>query len=249
MGIVFVLILWAIVGGALAAAGALAAGCLVAFLTRGALQGRKTLIIAAILFPFLCFAWAGAVFVFQAVVNETILHRDAGLGDSWRCPLPNGYALLMIDTTDQGWVYNPKTQPGDGVGEQEDAIASVRLVQVAGPYILGGSDSHGFDRPENQSSAVDSYFLLDTRTGKRTGYPSYEALRDKARELGFPLNLAPINAVYSQYRFTWFEVIVGLVLCVPLLVGAVLLVRWIVRVRRTRRRDAKSAESAIRASR
>ncbi len=45
--------------------------------------------------------------MFQEVINETVHHRDAGLGDTWRCPLPNGYALMMIDVTDQGWVPTP----------------------------------------------------------------------------------------------------------------------------------------------
>lgn len=68
------------------------------------------------------------VFGFQAIVNEIVLHRDPGLGDTWHCPLPNGYALLMIDVMDHGWVYNPKTQPGDSVTEREDSVAGVRKV-------------------------------------------------------------------------------------------------------------------------
>lgn len=149
------------------------------------------------------------------------------------CPLPNGYALLMIDTTDQGWVYNPKTQP-DGVGEQADAVAGVRVVQVAGPYILGGSDTRPFDQSESGSDQVNSYFLLDTQIGQHTNYPSYEGLRGRARELGIVLHLEPIDTVYGRYRFTWFDDFVGLLAFLPPLVGAVFLIRWIIRVRKTR---------------
>lgn len=233
MGIGFVLLIWAVVGVVLAGTGALVLGCAAAYLTRGAEHGRKKLILATSLFPFFCLGWAASVFVFQAVINEIVFHRDAGLGDTWRCPLPNGYALLMIDSTDQGWVYNPKTQPG-GVGEQEDAIAGVRVLQVAGRYILGGSDSLSFDRLDNNTEQVDSYFLLDTQFGKHTSFPSYEALRVKAQELGIALSLERIGVVYSRYRFTWFEIVVGLLLCLPPLVGAMLLVRWIIRMRKTR---------------
>jgi hypothetical protein len=233
MGIGFVLLIGAIVGAAIAANAALVSGLTTAYLTRGAQRSRKGLILAASLFPLVCFGWASAVFAFQAVINETVFHRDAGLGDTWRCPLPNGYALLMIDTTDQGFVYNPKTQSGGALGEQGDAIAGVRVLQVSGRYILGGSDSRSFERSDN-ADQVDSYFLLDTQFGKHANFSSYEALRTKAQELGIVLHLESIEAVYGQYRATGFEVFVGLLLCLPPLAGVALLVSWIIRVQKTR---------------
>jgi hypothetical protein len=234
MGIGFVLLIWALFGAVFAANAALVFGFTAAYLTRGAQHSRKGLILAASLLPLVCFGWVAAVFAFHAVINETVLHRDAGLGDSWECPLPNGYALLMIDTTNQGFVYNPKTQPGGGVGEQDDAIAGVRVLQVSGRNILGGSDSRSFERSDNDTKHIDSYFLLDTQLGKHTNFPSYDGLRGKAQELGIVLNLESIEAVYGRYRFTWFEVFVALLLCLPPLAGVVLLVRWIIRVRKTR---------------
>src|SRR5579872_2218365 len=137
MGIGFVLLLWAVAGTILAGLGAVILGGATAFFTRRVNKGRRRAVSAAILFPFACLAWAGAVFVVQAIVNESVLHRDPGLGDTWHCPLPNGYMITMIDVTDQGWVYSPKTQGPDGaLAEQEDAIAGVRMLQVAGRYIL-----------------------------------------------------------------------------------------------------------------
>src|SRR5271157_3925020 len=142
MGIGVVLLAWAVVGIVLACVGALVMGASATFLTRKAAQDRSLTLLAAIVFPFACLGWAGAIFAFQAVVNSA-MHRDPGLGDAWQCPLPNGYAILMIDETDHGWVYNPKTQSGGGVAEEDDAVACVRIVQVAGRYILGGVDSRG----------------------------------------------------------------------------------------------------------
>ena len=124
MGIGIVLLVWAVVGTILASVGALVFGGVTDLLTSGAREGCRKTIFAACAFPFVCLGWAGLVFLFQAAVNGFLLQRDAGLGDWWQCPLPNGYAIAMIDVTDQGWVYNPKTQPDD-IHDQEDAVAGV----------------------------------------------------------------------------------------------------------------------------
>ena len=56
----------------------------------------------------------------------------------------------------------------------------------------------------------------------------------RGEELEIALNLQPIANVYGKYRFTWFEVFAGLLTCLPPLAGAVLLVGWVIRVRRAR---------------
>jgi hypothetical protein len=233
MGVGFVLLFWAVVGTVVAAIGAATLGCATALLTQGITNGRRKVIIAASLFPIVCLGWGGAVFVFQAAVNEGLLYRDLGIGDTWHAPLPNGYQIMMIDVTDQGWVYNPKTQP-DGVGEREDAVGGVRSVQVAGRYILGATDSKGFEHLGKDTNQVDAYFLLDSQLGKQTQFQNYDALRHRALELGIEPNLQPIDAVYSKFRFSWFDVLAGLLFCLPPVIGALLLFRWIVRLRRTR---------------
>lgn len=232
MGLAFVLIFWAIVGSILAVIGAGVYGGAAAFFTRGVKEGRRKVIVAAALLPFLCLGWGACVFVFQAVVNETLLHRDLGIGDTWHSPLPNGYQIMMIDVTDQGWVYNPKTQPEGTVGEGDDAIGGVRTIQVAGRYILGGTDSKAFDNLGQETKPIDGYFLLDTQAGKHTTFTSFEALRGKAAELNITPNLQPIYSVYSKYRFGWFDVFVGLLLCLPPIAGTVLLILWILHLRR-----------------
>jgi hypothetical protein len=231
MGIGFVLLIWAVVGAILASIGAVVLGGTAALLTRGVAQGRKRVILATSVFPFLSLGWAGIVFLSQAAVNELVFHRDPGLGDTWQCPLPDGYALLMIDETEQGWVFNPKTQGWDGVAEGEDSISGVRVLQLSGPYILGGRDSHAYQFA-SKDDYIESYFVLDTKAGRHESIPTYEALRCKAQQLGINLNLERINVVYSRYRYTWFEAFVGLLVCGPPLLAAWLLMRWIARLRK-----------------
>jgi len=233
MGIGFVLLLWAIVGSILAGIGAAVFSGAASFFTRGVKEGRRRLITVAGIFPFLCLGWGASVFIFQAVVNEGLFNRDSGIGDSWHAALPNGYQILMIDVTDQGMVYNPKTQPGSGVGERNDAIAGVRTIQVAGQYVLGGADSKSFDHFGQETNAVDGYFLLDTQAGKHVTFTTFEALRSKASELNITVDLQPIYSVYSKYRFSWFDVFAGLLFVVPPLAGMVLLIVWIIRLRRS----------------
>ncbi len=233
MGIGIVLLIWALVGAIVAGVGAIVLGGATALLTRGVKHGRWKVILATSAFPFLCLAWAGIVFFSQAVVNESVFHRDAGLGDTWKCPLPNGYALLMIDETEQGWVYNPKTQPWGGVGEQDDSLSGVRVLQLSGPYIFGGLDSHAYQFA-SKDDYIESYFLLDTKTGKHENFPTYQALQGKAQQLGITLNLERISVVYSRYRYTWFESLLAFVFCAPPLLFGWLLVKWIIRLRKSR---------------
>jgi hypothetical protein len=234
MGLGCVLILWAIAGLIISGIFSAVFSGAAAVFTRGIQTGRSKVIIAAFFFPFLCLGWAACVFVFQAVVNENLLGRDSGMGDTWHCPLPNGYQILMIDVTDQGWVYNPKTQPGSGVGERDDAIGGIRAMQVAGRYVLGSTTSSSFDPANLGKDKVDGYFLLDTAAGKHDAFSSLAALRTRANELNITTDLQPIYGVYSRYRFSWFEVVSGMLFCIPPLSGTVVLIAWIRRVRRHR---------------
>ena len=229
-----VLLAAAVVGTVIASIGGTALGGATAWFTKSVQRGRRTAILVAIAFPFACLAWGGLVFAFQAVVNGMALHRDAGLGDAFECPLPNGYALLMIDVTDSGWVYNPKTQRSNGVSEQEDAPYGVRLVQVAGKYVLGGLDSKADDEAPHDATRVDSYFIIDATTGKRTNFSTYNELGESASRLGIGLRLEPIVSVYRRYRFTWFDGFAALLFCVPPFLSGALLLFWILRLRKTR---------------
>lgn len=233
MGIGFVLFFWSVIGVLLAIVGTIILRAAAAFLTRKATRDRRKAILAVSLFPWLCLGWGGAVFVVHSTVNEMVLHRDPGLGDSWQCPLPNGYALLMVDVPDEGFVYNPKTQPaGGGVGEQEDAIAGVRVLQLAGQYVVGGTDSKSLSHLGTSDGRVDSYFLLDTVTGRHTRFSLLDDLRRASLPLGIQLHLEAIGSVYSRYRFTWFDVLAGALLCGFPLLGMVFLALWIMKLRK-----------------
>ncbi len=206
------------------------------FLTAGVKNGRRKVVITASLLPVVCVVWGASVLWVEGSINQNWLNRDAGYGDMWACPLPNGYALMMIDDPDVGVLYNTKTQTlksgvawGTGF---DDTIGGVRTLQVEGPYIFGGANSHLYD-PSDRNQ-VDSYFLLDARTGKYASFSTYDALRDAAQQLGFGLKLQGISGIYSKYNFTWFEGFMDLMLCVPPLLALCLVVRSIIRLRRMR---------------
>jgi hypothetical protein len=120
----------------------------------------------------------------------------------------------------------------DVLANKKTQVAGVGTVQVAERYIFGAADSHlsDFGKP----TQVDSWFVLDTNTGKRKNFKNSEDLTRAASQLGVQLNLEDIEAVYSRYRFTWFEVLVGLLLFIPLAAYFVMPARWILRLRKAR---------------
>ena len=236
MGIGMVLIFWGVVGLFAAFLGAAVLRRLVRHIARGGDQDSGRLLRAATIFPFACLAWAGAVFVLYAVVNESVFNRDPGIGDSWTCPLPNGYAIEMVDVTDRGWLYNPKTQDPSGLRtpQWQNAVDDVCVLQVAGRYILGGRNCRDYvPDPPPDRVLVLSYFLIDTTTRERTDFPTYGALRSAAARMKIEPHLDRIDVVYSRYRFTWFDLATALgTLGVPL-VFAGLLLRWMIRLGRS----------------
>jgi hypothetical protein len=215
-------------------------------LTSGVKNGRRKLVITACLLPIACVGWALSVLWVEGTVNQNFLNRDAGYGDMWACPLPNGYAIEMIDDPDVGVLYNTRTQTlrtgvASGTGF-DDTIGGVRTLQVAGPYIFGGVDSHLYE--PSDKNQVDSYFLLDARTGTHSSFSTGDGLREAARQLGFELKLEGIGSVYSKYYFTWLDVLMDLILVVPPLAALGLLVRWIIRLRSVRSPEV-AAESQV----
>lgn len=233
MGLAFVLVAYAIVLTMVAAVGAAVMGAVAFFVIPRPGLRRKIAMGVAMLFPFGCVAYAGAWFVGYALINIGIFHRDPGLGDSWQTPLPNGYELLMIDVTGQGIVYNPKTQPDNsGVVSEPDDEFGVRQLQVAGSLIFGTRDSHYFQHLGEGSTAVDRWFELNTKTGSRVEYSSLAALRASADAQGVRLKLRDFYAVYSEYRFTWFDDLAAAVLVGFPLVGFGPLAWWIWGIRK-----------------
>jgi hypothetical protein len=199
MGIGIVLLFWGVVGLVGATIGSVVLPGIVSGFTNRPAEDCRRLIRTTRLFPFACLGWAAGVFVFYAAVEGIVFHQDPGIGDGWTCRLPNGYAIEMIDVTDQGFLYDPKTQDINS-GE---ALSGVRVLQLAGQYILGGIDRESIDHIGYRQGPIDSYFLLDTRTRQRTDFPTYDALRDTASKLSIPLRLERIDVLYWRYRVTW----------------------------------------------
>lgn len=232
MGLFVVLIFWAVAGLVLASLSAGALAGIAAFMTRGVRRSGRKLILASALLPFGCLVWAGVVFVFQAVINEELMHRDVGLGDGWYAPLPNGYEVCFIDVTDQGSIGRvARSELGC---TNSPPISGARSLQVAGPYLLGAADGNWFQHLGHQTSVVDQYFILDTRDGKKSVFTGLDQLRTDAAKLGISVHLEPIYSVYSRYRFTWFDILAGCLLVLPPLGALAMLVYWVIRLRRTR---------------
>jgi hypothetical protein len=247
MGIVVVLIFYAVAITIAASVGSALFSSLAYFLTKRSGARRKRAIIACALFPFTCALFAGTWFVVYATVNYEVFDRDPGLGDGWQTPLPNGYALSMIDTTDQGTVYNPKTQSGNGsISSGDDAVFGARQLQVAGPHIFGARDTGYFGRLGKDSKFVDSYFELDTSLNKVTEFRSVDDLRKHASAEGVTLNLRAFESVFGDYRTTWFDYLAGFIFIAVPLVGFVLLSRWIWRIRVEGQQAALRQNPAIR---
>ena len=233
MGILFVLVFYAIAFSFVAAIGALVMGGIAHFITRRSISGHKRAIMVSALFPFVCVAFAGVWFVGYAVINYSVFQRDPGLGDGWQTPLPNGYALMMIDVTDEGTVYNPKTLPvSDVVIGQAVTESGVRKLQVSGTHIFGARDSNYSDHIGQDSIAVDTYFDLDTAKGAITEFKSIEDLRQRASNEGVQINLRNFYDVYREYRFTWFDYCALATLLIVPALGFLFLARWVWRVRK-----------------
>lgn len=199
--------------------------------TRGAKRGRSKALTASAVLPFACLLWAGMVFAFQGFISESVLHRDPGIGKTWHLELPNGYTLLMVGTTDHGWVYS-QARPDEDPAQRHDTIAGVRSLQVAGRYVLGGANGKTADH--EGSNQVDSFFLLDTEAGKHMTFTRYEALSFQARQLGIEPNLEPISIAYSRLRFSWFDVLTALLLLLPPCAAIFYFGKWIVKIRASR---------------
>jgi hypothetical protein len=230
MGIGFVLIAWAVIGLIGAVIGSVILPLVVSHFIRGRTTDARRLLLTARWFPFACLVWAGCVFICYAVVNDTVFHRDPGIGDSWFCPLPNGYTIAMIDVTDRGYLYKSRVQDINS----GSAVKEVCKLQVTGDSMLGQVYSAASVSYDPESCDVSpSYFLLDTRTGERTDFPTYDALRRAAVPINIQVRLDLIDTVFTRYRYTWFDFACAAAMFGAPLLCAWFLFRWLMRVRQT----------------
>ena len=238
MGIGLALVSWCAKGIALATLIAVFAGALTAIHVPRGRHGRTRLILWTCVYPFACFIWFLAVFVFQAYVNEALLYRDPGPGHLFQTPLPNGYAVLLIDEIHDGSVFNPATHFSNASNDDihpdgSDAVSGVRVLQVAGSKILGGAGPIGLYSSVETRDRVDHYFLLDTEAHTRTNFESYDALAKAAHASGIQPHLEPLLTIYRRYRYTWFDLSALALAFVPVLGAGFAIGRRIWRLRKS----------------
>jgi hypothetical protein len=249
MGIGLAIVSWCVKGTILASAIAVLLGTLTALLVHRGRPGRTRAILWACVYPFVCVCWFLAIFVFQAYVNESFFYRDAGFSHTWQTPLPNGYAVLLIDEKHDGTVFNPKTHFSNSSNNEihpdgPDAVSGVRVIQVAGNKILGGAGPLGQYSSKATRDRIDSYFLLDTDAHTRANFANYDALTQAAQALGISPHLEPLYRVYKRYRRTWFDYTALAVALIPTLGLGLLIARRIRRLRQPTPLRHQPAEAA-----
>jgi hypothetical protein len=201
-------------------------GCITATVISNVSWHRRLAMSATSALPFCLLTLIVVPFILQWVVAKKMSIPGS-------CRLPNGYSVMMIDAADPVLVYNPRNQStSEGVVWQRDGVDGVRTLQVAERYILGGRDSHGLAHLAKVGDQVDSYFVLDTETGKLTVMPSHAQLEKAASQLGIQLKLERAYTVYSRYGLMPFVRVPPFGTSLALLVLLWLLARWIMQLRR-----------------
>jgi hypothetical protein len=225
MGLGFVLALWLGVGLICSFVLSLLARSLALRLTRHSpdTPAKRRLIRSSRLLPFVCLVWAGGVVIMHGVIDETVFHRDFGLGDDAYVPLIRGWSLIL-DDSGTGVLRYADGYPG---GE----ILGVSSLQIADPWILGAADSQWFGRFPESQAAPDRFFLLNTASGARREFGSEAALRSAASQAGITLKLDPVVSTYTRIRFTWFDGLTLFLLFAPPLGTAAWLLRLLLGLR------------------
>jgi hypothetical protein len=236
MGIGLSIVSWCLKGTVIATVLAVLAGVVAAIRVPRGRPGRTRLILWTCVYPFAALAWFLAVFIFQAYVNEALLYRDPGIGHTMQTPLPNGYAVLMIDEDHDGTVFNPATHFTSSSDNEvhpdgPDAVSGVRVLQIAGNKILGGAGPLGQYSSPATRDRIDYFFLLDTDAHTRVNFDTYDALTQAAKQLDIQPQLQPILGIYDRYRFTWFDLSAIALFLVPALGAAFAILRRMRRLR------------------
>ncbi|MBB5062194.1 hypothetical protein [Granulicella mallensis] len=235
MGIAFVLLFYA---GALSIAAVVSMGvlfALVAFFTRHVESGRKRALAFSLLLPPCCVLFCGLSFPCYWVINDTIFHRDAGLGDSWYTPMPNGYMLQMIDVTEYGSISAPQKQ-ADG-----ETVSNVRRLQVDGDMISGTSDSLALQSFGRSEDAEDQYFILNAKNGVKQQFKSMAEFNQAIQNLGLHQHLRPFWNVFCDYRNSWFDYVYAVGLLLLPLAGLGMLLGYVLRIRKTSENSRSSS--------
>ena len=176
MGMLFVLIFWAIVFVVLSLILGLITLPFSYFLCK---RQRKRKMVLSFLTPGVFIGiYAVSSFVCMIII-AIILGSDIGIGDSWSIPLKNGYELTSVDTPE----YANINRGNDPL--KENLIDGITHIQVVGDSVIG-------------KRADGSYFIFNLQNGDKEDNLSYQNLTIKMKSR--PITLVNNNTYYWEQR-------------------------------------------------
>lgn len=176
MGMLFVLIFWAIVFVVLSLILGLITLPFSYFLCK---RQRKRKMVLSFLTPGVFIGiYAVSSFVCMLII-AIILGSDIGIGDSWSIPLKNGYELTSVDTPEYANI-NRRNDP-----LKENLIDEITHIQVVGDSVIG-------------KGANGNYFIFNLKNGDKEDYLSYQNLTIKMKSR--PITLVNNNTYYWEQR-------------------------------------------------
>ena len=176
MGMLFVLILWAIVLIVLSLILGLITLPFSYFLCK---RQRKRKMVLSFLTPGVFIGvYAVSSFVCMIII-AIILGSDIGIGDSWSIPLKNGYELTSVDTPE----YANINSRNDLL--KENLIDGITHIQVVGDSVIG-------------KEADGNYFIFNLQNGDKEDNLSYQNLTIKMKSR--PITLVNNNTYYWEQR-------------------------------------------------
>ena len=174
MGMLFVLILWAIVLIVLSLILGLITLPFSYFLCK---RQRKRKMVLSFLTPGVFIGvYAVSSFVCMIII-AIILGSDIGIGDGWAMPLKNGYELTSVDTPEYANI-NRRNDP-------ECLIDGITHIQVVGDSVIG-------------KEADGNYFIFNLQNGDKEDNLSYQNLTIKMKSR--PITLVNNNTYYWEQR-------------------------------------------------
>ena len=176
MGMLFVLIFWAIVFVVLSLILGLITLPFSYFLCK---RQRKRKMVLSFLTPGVFIGiYAVSSFVCMIII-AIILGSDIGIGDSWVAPLKNGYELTSVDTPEYANI-NSRNDP-----LKENLIDEITHIQVVGDSVIG-------------KRADGNYFIFNLQNGDKEDNLSYQNLTIKMKSR--PITLVNNNTYYWEQR-------------------------------------------------
>jgi hypothetical protein len=192
--------------------------------TRNVQRNRRSAVVLAFLFPILTTFYLEAGLIGYGIVRH-LLGKDSFVDGIYHYPLVNGYRVVIFDKMPE----MATVEHGNG----ELDVSEVRSIEVSGGLIIvqahRGKDASdwGRDKPAN------SYFVIDSATGRQTEYPSLDRLERAMNEQGVRLHPMSIDELLADAAGPGVVgCVVFLLLIIPAALAAVLLIRRLQHLRR-----------------